>query len=157
MIANTNIWDFSKSTSYSPLFKKSYSSIQYSFSNNLSFDLNINEMQYVYILIEDESKHHIWFKQQLKNSLKNIGCIIVKNPNKAQYILNVQLKKIGVLSYDELQNEPLNGYGSPLEIHSNELIGELTGKNIFYFIISNIHIKEWVGILNRGKLIKKKK
>jgi len=152
MIATkTKMRDFLSSSSYSlPFVKSNAPKIQYQFSDNLFLNLRRNNTN-IYVLIKDESDHHIGLEQQLKRNLKNKGCIIVKNPNKAQYTLNVQLKKMGVMSHEELQKALLNGYGSPLDTKSYKLFCDLTDQNQISFI-SDIQINEWIGKIKGEKL-----
>ncbi|HAU0345674.1 TPA: hypothetical protein JBF55_11400 [Legionella pneumophila] len=154
MIATTTkIRDFSSSSSYPlPFVKSNVSQIHYQFSDNLFLNLKRDSTKNLYVMIKDESDHHIGFEQQLKRNLKNKGCTIVKNPNRAQYTLNVQLKKIGVMPYEELQKALLNGYGSPLDVNNYKLLDDLTDKNSFSFLISDIQINEWIGIVNGEKI-----
>ncbi|HFE6148948.1 TPA: hypothetical protein ACF9U4_003008 [Legionella pneumophila] len=46
----------------------------------------------------------------------------------------------------------MNGYGSPLDVNSYKLLGDLTDKNSFSFLISDIQINEWIGIKNGEKI-----
>ena len=149
MAIKTKMRDFSSSSNYFlPFVKSNVSPIHYQFSDNLFLNMKKNSTNNLYVMIKDESDQNIGFEQQFKRNLKNKGCTIVKNPNRAQYTLNVQLKKMGVMPYEGLQKALLTGYGSPLDASSYKLLDDLTDKNSFSFLISDIQINEWIGRIN---------
>ena len=153
MAIKTKMRDFSSSSNYFlPFVKSNVSPIHYQFSDNLFLNMKKNSTNNLYVMIKDESDQNIGFEQQFKRNLKNKGCTIVKNPNRAQYTLNVQLKKMGVMPYEGLQKALLTGYGSPLDASSYKLLDDLTDKNSFSFLISDIQINEWIGIINGEKI-----
>lgn len=130
----------------SPFIKDGRTSTHYQLHDDFSLNMNHVCSSSLYVIINNESDYQMGLERLLKRKLKNKGFSIVKNPNRAQYILG--LKKIGIMSYDELQKILANSYGSQFDISNYKLLDDLPKRNLLYFLILDVQINEWIGLLH---------
>ncbi len=73
-----------------------------------------NSQKVVYVLVKNTSDQDLEVDNKLKGVIKSHGYQITSNPNRAHYILQANILKIGKMNRDEANSALSKGYGAAL-------------------------------------------
>lgn len=113
-------------------------------SESIFFDQMPDPQKSIYVVVKDNSNKFIGIMPKLRKILRARGYRVIKNPNKADYILQTDILRFEKMSDAVSQEVLVAGYGSSI-IDALGISPDLLINDVNYRVIADVQIDEWVG------------